>query len=378
MDVSHITDDSLFLKVPEEIPESPSTLEELYTDLLSTYDYDSIIDKTYHIIKQHGLGWDQVLQVWEIRLTLHLWCNQLARARKEGVNLNNGIYQASAAQAKDTKQERPAILQSSPSMTSIGSQNSARQQQPIPIFPLPKHLALPHSLTILLLRLKSLPNMNLVNEYYKLTYQLRLKSTVLELAPKLVNLSYDVIVILTLTKNYTTLINYIRSIRHELTVIDGDDYKQYRSNLSLMLIISELVADKYFARTSTETAEKYASVFDEINDVSRDSLRYVLRTIHPTTTSDTDSTEEPQDPLNGSDLTLTSLVLLVESGALSTRIVCSTLGLWDISTSNNKLHIQHDGLHIEGSDPPEDQLQKSLDIISHNWHKYIYKVYALE
>lgn len=428
MDVSYITDDSLFLKLPVVTQEARPTIEDLLNDLeRSKEDYDSMIDKTYYIIKQQELGWDQVLKVWEIRLTLHLWWNQLGRARKEGVNLNNGIYQSSVAQAKSLQEKSGVIqpsstLQNSPSMTSLGLVTSVRQvpglqpnsNTPAPSYPLPKHLSLRHSLLILLLRLKSLPNMNLVNEYYKLTYQLRLKSTPLsrdDLAMKLINLSYDIIVILIVTKNYTTLVSYLTSIRHELLVLgklSGSEldtqYQQYLSNLALMLVLCELLADNYFKTPTTDTVVKYTPIFDEVNDISKNSLRYVLQNIYPSVgtrgktqiqenqlsidedyddkeTSTIENDQKPVDPLDGSPLELSNIVQLIESGALSTRIICSTLGLWDIATSNDKLVISENGIHLEESDQQtddEDLIQKSINLISTNWHKYVYKVYGLE
>lgn len=53
MDVSYITDDSLFLKLPVVTQEARPTIEDLLNDLeRSKEDYDSMIDKTYYIIKQ--------------------------------------------------------------------------------------------------------------------------------------------------------------------------------------------------------------------------------------------------------------------------------------------------------------------------------------
>ena len=81
--------------------------------------------------------------------------------------------------------------------------------------------------------------MNLINELYKLIYQLRLKRNdninndqiSLLLVKNLQNLSYDNIVILTLTKNYLTLINFLSNLIQELKELkDSEDKKQNMAN----------------------------------------------------------------------------------------------------------------------------------------------------
>ena len=101
--------------------------------------------------------------------------------------------------------------------------------------------------------------MNLINELYKLIYQLRLKRNdninndqiSLLLVKNLQNLSYDNIVILTLTKNYLTLINFLSNLIQELKRIkDSEDKKQnmansfdcdYYSNINLIYLIINLI-----------------------------------------------------------------------------------------------------------------------------------------
>ena len=87
--------------------------------------------------------------------------------------------------------------------------------------------------------------MNLINELYKLIYQLRLKRNddinndqiSLLLVKNLQNLSYDNIVILTLTKNYLTLINFLSNLIQELKELNDSESKKQNMANSLTVII---------------------------------------------------------------------------------------------------------------------------------------------
>lgn len=87
---TYLTKDSLFLKLPTEPTTNSITLKDLYNDLSANpISYDSIINKTYYLLKSSlssspssELTVQTCLKLWQIRLTCHLFNNNLNYAKK--------------------------------------------------------------------------------------------------------------------------------------------------------------------------------------------------------------------------------------------------------------------------------------------------------
>ena len=245
----YLSKDSLFLKLPTDLSKDEISVLDLYHDITSLtttptpkVTFDSIINKTYYLLKSTN-DISNALKLWQIRLTCHLFNNQLSYAKKELINLNNTLYLQENHNITPPPPPPAASSSSSLSLSNGSTPNATTTTTTNnnPIYPLPKNnqLIIDFKLLILLLRLKNFPNMNLINELYKLIYQLRLKRNdninndqiSLLLVKNLQNLSYDNIVILTLTKNYLTLINFLSNLIQELKELkDSEDKKQNMAN----------------------------------------------------------------------------------------------------------------------------------------------------
>lgn len=358
--MSHLANAALFVKLPES--RTDKLAPALIADFGSSYAHQ--IDTTYHLINSHELSPAQVLQVWETRLLLHLFNNQLGFAKKEALNLNNALYLHENA---NTLNPNIPVAQRSRSNSSLSS-------PPQPIYPLPKNndSAISYSLLVLLLRLKSVPNMNLVNELYKLDYQLRLRYSANKSSKsKLMNLSYDVVVILVVTKNHLTLLSYLKGLKHELDHLDDADYAQYLSNMTLILIIIESSLFIAKGRDTAALEAEFQTSFDTITPETRDSLTFVLRTVLTSVAS--------KETVDITGISLAELLQLVKDEKVTSRIICSTLGLWDLL--NRFPQLKFDGIQLL-NDEDVPQTEDSVDAI-HNkvvntCYKYIYKVYGLE
>ncbi|CUM50279.1 unnamed protein product [Debaryomyces tyrocola] len=389
-----LSKESLFLKFPN-VPLDECNVEDLLEGIKSKQPYNELIDLTYYLLKNNSLSLSELLKIWEIRLVLHLFNNQLAFAKKEAINLNNALY---LNENNDVAPPQGQQVQSpnSNNDSRASSMNSGIGNTPSPspglqpIYPLPKNNngLIGHSLLIMILRLRSIPNLSLVNELYKLCYQLRLRSSGAEeekvdLQLKLINLSYDIIVILSISKNYHTLLNYLESIRYELVLQRKqnqltDMYRQYLSNVTLLwVIILIMVYVRNGAKKDRLTGiitKHYQQAFEnDVNEVSMNSLSYVLSHILPLPSSDK-MAKVPQDAL-----TILHLVQLILLGDISGRIICSTIGLWDISnvhgyslTKDEEFKLNHQSKEVSNN------VSKCYNELTHDWGKFIYKVYGLE
>lgn len=392
--IQFLSRESLFLKFPT-VPLDKYSVEDLLEGIKSKRSYNEIIDLTYYLLKNNSLSLSEILKIWEIRLILHLFNNQLSFAKKEAINLNNALYLNENNNIAPT-QGQQAQSPNSNNDSRTSSMNSATGNTPSPnpglqpIYPLPKNNngVIEHSLLMMILRLRSIPNLSLVNEFYKLCYQLRLRSSgaqeeKLDLQLKLINLSYDIIVILCITKNYHTLLNYLESIRYELVLqkkqgLLSDTYKQYLSNVTLLwVIILIMVHVRNGAKKDKLTdiiTKYYQQAFeDDVYELSMNSLSYILSHILPLPSSD-DMAKVPQGPL-----TILHLVQLVLLGDISGRIICSTIGLWDISNVHGYTLTKDDEFKL--SRQPKDVSSNVLlcyDELTNDWGKFIYKVYGLE
>lgn len=288
--------------------------------------YGLLIDYTYFFLQLCSL--EEAFRWWEIRLTLLLFNNQLTIAKKEALNVNNALY----------------VYENGP--------------QEGPVLPLPKNNngLIPYELLVLLLRLKSAPTLLLVNDLYKLCYQLRLNPKHSKhLATRLANISYEIVCVLTITKHQASLRLFLAGILDDLDRRQLPE-AQYRSNISLIYTILLLLNDP---------KADVSSIFDNVNESSLESLQYVLTTVSPTIVL-------PPAPDQVSLASLEDLRSLISQGAITGRIICSLLGLWDLTnTYNGTLTNNTFEVTLAEND-------RAYQLVVHSWSRFIYKVYCLE
>ena len=458
----YLSKDSLFLKLPTELSIDEISLQDLYHDISSLTTtttttttttletiYNSIINKTYYLLKSIN-DVSIALKLWQIRLTCHLFNNQLNYAKKELINLNNTLYLhenhnitpppplmgvSSTSISTSTSASASSLSLSNGSTPNITTTTTTNN----PIYPLPKNnqLIIDFKLLILLLRLKNFPNMNLINELYKLIYQLRLKRNdnnninnnnndtndinddQLILIKNLQNLSYDNIVILTLTKNYLTLINFLNNLIQELQELNEKDDKlenmincsnyefNYYSNINLIYLIINLIV--YHNQNHIDVVindgdgdTKFNHIWNtQINQTTKNSLIYTLQHISPSlslTNSLHDNNNDSQESiLQFKCDSIQDLGQLIQQGKITGRIICSMLGIWDLSNTfgfilSNNNNNNNNTLRFMKNNLQENQ-QQQLDIntlsndeiinkcchlLNDQWCKYINKVYGLE
>jgi len=310
--------------------------------------FDLAIEKTFSLIKLDIYNERQRLKLWEIRLLLLVFTDQLSVAKREAINVNNALY----------------LLEN------VGNSNT--------IYPLPKNNAhISNEMLLLLLKLKSLPNLSLVNELYKLTYQARLKSTDVKSTTMLLqNISFYVCFILQITNNHLSLRSYVSSLKHQSKGL-------YHSNVTFLTIIVELMLGH---KNSDSIVTKYQDDYDNLDEFTINSLKYVFQTIPPNIN---DSNLLSDESINKPTLELLDLANLVKKKDITSRILGCLLGLWDLHanyhfkliTDNGKLSFVGKDLSnndVERMVETDDILDAILQLLNNNWCKYIHKVYGLE
>ena len=298
---------SLFARAP---PSSivNFTLDQLNADIDAQKPLSSLIDLTYHLLRDPLVGLENKRKLWKIRWTLLLFGNMLPVAKREAVNLNNALY--------DLENQ------------SITETNTPK------VNPLPKNNngLIDHELLVLILRLKSTPNMNLVNEFYKLSYQLRLRSSLADretLLWRLSRISFDVVVVLVVNKAYSTLVNLLGSILHELKLTKkGDHYTKHASNVTLLWIIAGCLLKLSTTKGSTyldEITKVYGTYYDGLLDSTKEALLMVLSEVAPLIQNSKPPLEDHQY-----DVSLEQLGRFIQDGSITSRTICSLLGIWDL------------------------------------------------
>lgn len=390
--------DLLFLRLPPSSPSLNITIDDFSTAIKTTLnasssspDYTQLIDHTYYLLRNGDYSTEELLLIWEIRLTLFMFNGQISFAKKEAINLNNTLYtNENKALPAGPGSGRDSTLSQS-SLLALSQSNSSQDGQLLlPIYPLPKNNdgQISNSLLILILRLKSIPNMHLVNELYKLCYQLRLRGTHqmrphdLTTKTKLINLSYEVVVILTITKNYSTLLNYLGSLKHDVeaklsnATEDDQEYKQYYSNIKLVWLITKCTLAANNNGQIAYIKQQHQKDFEQIDQNSIDSLKFVLQTVAPVYSS---ATSTPM--ADASIQLLGDLTGYIDDGRITGRIICSMLGLWDISNVY-KAHLEDNGKLAFVIDTVDESDKTRLEIAYHQitgkWCSYVHKVYGLE
>lgn len=395
MDHEHIIAASLFVASPQ----SNSASAQLLLDMgsLENADIGRLIESSYHMLREHHLSKEDAFKVWEMRLMLLLFNDQLGAAKKEALNLNNALYiheNPGAALAK-----LPAQLLSRPQeggfylklASPTGSSTSLSQAGVPPkvvVYPLPNNSdsSLPDLLMRLLLRLKSLPNLSLVNEIYKLSYQYRLRSSAHDghkLQAKLICSAYATASVLIINKNYISLLSLTESIcgdlEHVLKETNAQDFRRYISNISMIWVWAKALSYKHrkLINLKSDLAERITdehvsavvgmceSMFQKVDDATLMALKFVVGKL----TQD-NSALEPED------WTIYSIVRGIFSDTISTRIMCCTLSVWDIeATYNGRLTETNFEVAVEEGSTP---LEVSYAKIISKWGDNFNKLYGME
>lgn len=384
-DTSHLCSDSLF----SQIPQGNDDTSDLFYDVeyVRSASNQQLIDCTYRQLKSGDLSVEEALKVWEIRLTLTLFNDQLQQAKREAVCLNNALYTFENPNAPPLTASRMG------SSTSLSDSTSASRGTPHQytnvVYPLPKNNdgSIEYRLLLIILRLKSVPNLILVNELYKICYQMRLKgssSEAIKLQAKLTNLSYEVIMVLTITRNYSTLLSFLNSLRRDVrakcnNADNGSHNERYLSNVSLIQVLITL-----FVWTKNKSHEELsdlppeiAATFELVDETSLASLKHVLQSFSSVVGGpQLDHQIKLSDPLS-----LSKIAELVYNKQLSARTICCTLATWELSNVFRTELVEDNGksqLMVETVDEQKSKLDIVYGEIMKRWGRYFNKVYGIE
>lgn len=373
IDPDELSHDRLFVRTA---PAGDMSLVEFH-DSLNSDDVD-IIAKSYSLLKLPLTSADK-LKAWELRLLLLLFNNKLSQAKQEAINLNNVLYLL-----ENNNQPPPTQPPQTPT-----------QSPGLTIYPLPRnnHGMIHHRLLVLVLRLKSIPNLGLINEFYKLCYQLRLRSSIDhydELSKNLINLSFDTLIILTVNRHYLTLLNFLNSIVYEIKSNKLQDYNSLLDNIKLFRIITKILL--YESSNTNKLViidnikAEHAQEFTELQQGDSESLEYLVYVLnHIPSHSQSSNMSSPASSSYGTgstieitidQLTLDKVIDLVLTGQITSRILYSTVGAWDLVNSFgftldktlNPRRVEHEEVSVTAC----------LDIVLDQWCNNILKVYGLE
>jgi hypothetical protein len=343
---------ALFVKAPEAAA-GPIRADTLAAELLAALQplaVEQAADATYRLL-QAPLARAAALQVWEVRLAALVLGGRLGWAKREAVNLNNELY------------------------VSENGEPAAPAAPGDAVYPLPRNndLSIPPTLMVLLLRLKLIPNLTLVNELYKLTYQMRLRARGARrhcLARQLRSLSCSVVAVLTVTKQYPTLINFAEALLRE-----GDD-AQYRCNMVLVVLLTKLTLHMRQVRLRGEADDavvaRYAALYDAVGALALATLAQVLARYGGDAAAGdaavaSATSAVPAAP--AAPLSLARLVQLVRDAAISSRIVCCMVASWELNETFG-----------EGAAPvtPETEISACYKALVPQWFDNLHRVYCLE
>lgn len=203
---------------------------------INDHHYDDAADKLYGLLQLDSYTDEAKLKLWQARLTL-LMFTQLERARHEAVALNNHLF----------------LLENDAPAASV--------------YPLPRNNPMiPTLLLLLLLRLKLKPLVTVINEIYKLVYQTRLKLTKGgDTRQQLMVALYEVLAALVASHQWLVVLNMALLTQSQAQAHNHDDYRDYASNLSLVVMIVSALVGKEISpaqfdqlQLSTKQLWKYA------------------------------------------------------------------------------------------------------------------------
>lgn len=364
---SYLTLQSLFVDLPVDTDrETDSFFDEEY---VASAQYSDLIDTTYQLITTGGIELEKdILILWEMRLTLLLFDGRLSTAKLEAVNLNNALFFHENPTSSSTG--RPGAIVEGPS--------------PAANFPLPKNNAglISYLLLMLVLRLKSAPNLALVNELYKLCYQVRLKGVPVEsmmVQKKLFNLSYEIISILVTARHHLTLLSFLQSLKRDsrLRIVssceNGQLYDTFLSNISIIWIYAQLVIRR--GKGTDENLSEYGLRFEkEWSSIKESTKKAFIEAVSLFSPSE-------KHPLIGLDpltFLVTEFADLVSSDIISTRIISSTLAAWDLLNSPFSRPSSNKEVSVVEGEKHSTSLEKVYAALMEKWPQYADKVYGME
>lgn len=381
-DTDYLTKDALFAQIPQD---SDATIEHFYDpEYTTSASNQQLIDCTYDVLKNGQLTMEETLKVWELRLTLTLFNDQLHLAKREAIALNNALYMRENPNAQPPP---PSRIHSNSSLSDTSSQTRA---PPLTfVFPLPKNNngLIGYRLLLMILRLKSVPNLILVNELYKMCYQMRLKgasSEAVKVQAKLTNLSYEVIMVLTITRNYFTLLSFLASLRHDIGIkseFEGraSHDKMFYSNVCLLQVLTTLMvwSKEKSKEEFDQLPQDVVDIFTLVEDTSLVLLKHVLLCVPPVVGG-----ADLHDNLEtGAMPTLAEIADLVWNKKILARTICCTLATWELSNVFRTELVEEEGqlrLVVEVVPLLDSKLEQVYAIIMPRWGKYINKVYGIE
>lgn len=333
-----LADDSLFIRPSQ----NPNVDPNIFTnaDLLKDSSKSDLIDCTLSILKSPDLAIEDVFSIWELRLTLLMLDNQLSVAKAEAIGLNNALYLHENPTASSTP--RPTHPSPRPMLSQVSSSNSVnslKNDSHVPnfVYPLTKNIQelLGHPLQFLILRLRSVPNLSLVNELYKLCYQFRLKGTSVQekfLQSHLISLAYEIIMVLTITRNHATLISFLNSLRNDIAIRreqeDTLQYLHFSLNISLMWIIASTHLRMKNGASLEPVLPELKQVFDELDSFTLQCIQNVLRTYTPLIGGDSKVVLSQDDEFD-----FKVLISLAQENKISGRIICCTLAAFELQNA---------------------------------------------
>lgn len=322
---------NLFLQTPlveahQESDIKPTTFSQLTKSIINLQDlepkdnwrsYIQIANIASELIIEYDKVRDEedlltVFQLWNIRLTMLLFSNELALAQQESKRLSS-VLDAVAREESGTVSKKP-----------IG--------QYVNLFP----KMVPFSLKILLVRLRSIgPNVMLTSEYHLLLWPLReqyLQSvkdkdegTVAKCGKIIKILAYGVSSNLIAKREYSTFLTHADSIINSLgTTIDSDD-KLYKEQISFLGMLVSLVKGDW------DLSVNYYSIIETNFKIIIESLQYILNHVNPVLDYKIkDGSQEKQViDLNGIE-SLDDVFGLIKDQLITGRILCSLCSLFEL------------------------------------------------
>lgn len=378
--MSALAGEALFIK-KAEIP-ADGKVPDLDSASLESSSNEDLLNLTYKLLRADNLDKAEALTLWELRLVLLMFENQLGVAKKEAINLNNALYLQENPNAPPPPTPPQPPLARTDSTASRRSASPAAPSTQGVIYPLLKNNdgAIGFPLLLLILRLKLAPNLSLVNELYKLCYQLRLKGVAKEedeIRRNLVNLSYEIIMVLTITRNFQTLLSFLRSLETDLNAMEDksqNDHKRYASNVSLMIVLAHMLILQGEDASKLDRADlrqRYA----DLDEFTTGCFHHILKSFSPMVSEGNVPSVGPDE-----EITYDKLIQLVKGGKLTGRITCCTLASFQLgnmfgadfeSTLGSKQLVANVG-------PLESRFGDFYSKVMSQWGSYIHKLYGIE
>lgn len=375
--MEYLTDTALFVRQPNE-PIAPNQIHDFL--FVSTASTAQLIDLTHSVITSAVLLPPDTLRVWELRLTLLLFEGNLPVAKREAINLNRLIYLHENPDAKVNVAQNAKPVGGNDQQPQAGRTNAPQQ-----IYPLPRNNenGVPYLLLLLLLRLKSTPSMGMVNECYRVCYQLRLRGQDVEeslLQDQLMQLVYLIVVELVITKNSLTLVSYleslIRTLEDQLAVKKMQKSERYLENVTFALFIARALVILHQTKNMAAQDKQFETLATQFTSESSLALRTLSFAMNSWAPHVGGPAPTPEEKVLETDLTGSSIIAFLRSGRISTRIICCTLAVWDLDAAFDA-NLGGEKLEVEVPQG-EDKLDKIYSYVMSQWGDHANRVFCIE